>query len=168
MQVSGVTGSPSSTGAKNAAKTQILDKDDFFKLLITELKYQDPLEPMKDREFIAQMASFSSLEQMYNMRESMDNLSQSLSSYTSVLTSSLLAQEAFSLIGKEVEFASPAATGKGVVTSVAIQGGIPYLVVGENRVALAEVTSVKLVGPGHGDTVGEQAIPPAGESEEGR
>src|SRR5690625_1489276 len=48
-----------------------------MKILMTQLQYQDPLDPMDDREFIAQMASFSSLEQMMNMASSIDTLVQS-------------------------------------------------------------------------------------------
>ena len=47
-----------------------LGKDAFFKLLITQLQYQNPLEPMDDRDFIAQIAQFSALEQMQNLNHS--------------------------------------------------------------------------------------------------
>lgn len=51
-----------------------LGKDDFLNLLITQLTHQDPLDPTDDTEFIAQMAQFSTLEQITNVASSMDNL----------------------------------------------------------------------------------------------
>lgn len=51
-----------------------LGKEDFLKILMTQLQDQDPTDPMDDREFVSQMATFSSLEQMTNMSDSMDKL----------------------------------------------------------------------------------------------
>lgn len=48
-----------------------LDKDAFLRLLTTQLSNQDPLNPIEDREFIAQLAQFSSLEQMQNLNKSL-------------------------------------------------------------------------------------------------
>lgn len=54
----------------------ILGKDDFLKILMVQLQNQDPTSPMQDREFIAQMATFSSLEQMTNMSKAIESLVQ--------------------------------------------------------------------------------------------
>ncbi len=70
---------------KGLKHKQNLGQDEFLKLLVTQLKHQDPLSPMKDNEFIAQMAQFSSLEQMTRMNKKMGSLIQEASntgSYT--------------------------------------------------------------------------------------
>ncbi|MDH5719217.1 MAG: hypothetical protein OEZ13_01220 [Spirochaetia bacterium] len=61
---------------KSKGPNDMLDKDSFLKLLITELSHQDPLQPTNDREFISQMAQFSALEQMNNVANSMNSLKQ--------------------------------------------------------------------------------------------
>ncbi|MDQ0156811.1 flagellar hook assembly protein FlgD [Robertmurraya andreesenii] len=71
-----------------------LGKDDFLKLLITQLANQDPTNPMQDREFISQMAQFSSLEQMTNMNNTMQKFIDSQQQNT------LIAYNQF--IGKEI------------------------------------------------------------------
>jgi len=71
---------------------QNLGKDDFLKILITQLSYQDPTAPMEDKQFIAQMAQFSTLEQMTGMAKDF-----------SKLTSMLMGNEASGALGKNVE-----------------------------------------------------------------
>lgn len=57
------------------AKDKTMGKEAFLTLLIAQLKNQDPLNPMKDTEFVSQLASFSSLEQMSNMSKSLEKSS---------------------------------------------------------------------------------------------
>ena len=60
---------------KGLGRGAALDREDFLKILITQLTHQDPTQPMQDREFIAQMAQFSTLEQMVNMGDDIGRVS---------------------------------------------------------------------------------------------
>ncbi|OGW13852.1 MAG: hypothetical protein A3G93_06685 [Nitrospinae bacterium RIFCSPLOWO2_12_FULL_45_22] len=73
----------------------MLGKEDFLRLLLAQLQYQDPLEPLKNEEFVAQLAQFSSLEQLFGLN---NNLSQ-LQRYAASLNNS----QAVGFIGKEVK-----------------------------------------------------------------
>jgi flagellar basal-body rod modification protein FlgD len=72
--------------------SQELGKDDFLQLLITQLQHQDPTKPMDDKQFIAQMAQFSSLEQMTNLGQEFAKISGMVSR-----------GNALNLLGKQVE-----------------------------------------------------------------
>ena len=89
-------------------KQNSLGQDDFLKILITQLSYQDPTAPMEDKEFIAQMAQFSSLEQMTNM-----------SSEFAKLSGTLNMNSAISLIGRNVTISSGESVINGLVEEVA-------------------------------------------------
>lgn len=67
--LTGATSAP----AESRVKQKALGQDEFFKLLTTQLASQDPLNPMEDTAFIAQMASFSQLEMTSNMTKSFEN-----------------------------------------------------------------------------------------------
>jgi flagellar basal-body rod modification protein FlgD len=95
-----------------------LGKDDFLKILITQMSNQDPTSPLENTEFIAQMAQFSSLEQMTNMSQSFEKLSVMMHS-----------NEAASMLGKNVELNVGDTTTSGVVEAVT-RGSTPQVQVG--------------------------------------
>ena len=116
-----------STSERNTGE---LGKDDFLNLLVTQLRYQDPLNPTDDKEFIGQMAQFSALEQMLNMN------------------TNFAATKAFSLIGKHVVATIKDSTTKeteeisGDVTDVKLYGGKTYVVVNGEDVLIEDVVNV--------------------------
>ncbi len=85
--------------AQGPVPTQELGKDEFLQMLITQLRHQDPMDPMKDQEFIAQMAQFSSLEQMVNMNR---NLTENLN-WNYLLSQTINNTMATSLLGREIK-----------------------------------------------------------------
>lgn len=110
-----------------------LGKDSFLKLLVTELTHQDPTQPMQDKEFIAQMAQFSSLEQMSNMSKEMKNLSSNTRS-----------SEAYNLLGKKVQGIDPM-TGKaveGTVSHIVRDAEETYLAVDNARLRLEDIHAI--------------------------
>lgn len=110
--------------------TQELGKDDFIKILITQLTHQDPSAPMEDKEFIAQMAQFSSLEQMTNMAQDFSKLANVLSG-----------TEASAALGRSVEIAQGDTVVQGVVKAVS-RGGAPQVLVNGTYYDWDQVTKV--------------------------
>jgi flagellar basal-body rod modification protein FlgD len=109
-----------------------LGKDDFLKLLVTQLQYQDPTAPMQDKEFIAQMAQFSSLEQMTNISGDFNKL-----------TSMTAGSEANGALGKHVEITDGGKTIQGRVDAVTRGNGLPpQVLVGGSYYDWAKVTSI--------------------------
>lgn len=70
------TGGAADTTQTNGAPTNALGQDAFMKLLITQLQNQDPTQPQADGEFLAQLAQFSSLEQLQSMNQKLDVLAE--------------------------------------------------------------------------------------------
>ncbi|MCP4583188.1 MAG: flagellar hook assembly protein FlgD [candidate division Zixibacteria bacterium] len=85
-------------GYEPPGRNNDLGKDDFLNLLVTQLRYQNPLEPMQDTEFIAQLAQFSQLEQLENMSGSLDTNSE----VDYIMSQTIANTMATTLIGKGV------------------------------------------------------------------
>jgi len=109
-----------------------LGQEAFMKLLITQLQFQDPLKPMEDREFIAQLAQLSSVEQMQRFNQQM-----------AVLQVATATNQAVALIGRHVEYVTAdGSTASGLVSGVNFDSGAATLVVGEQQVELGLVSRV--------------------------
>jgi flagellar basal-body rod modification protein FlgD len=122
-------------GVTTPGQKGFLGKDSFLKLLVTELRHQDPTKPMEDREFIAQMAQFSSLEQMMNINKEISSLLKSSRS-----------SEAFALLGKEID-AFNQETGtriQGRVSGIRSKNNSYLLLVGNREVSIDDVHAVRL------------------------
>lgn len=107
-----------------------LGKDDFLKLLITQMQNQDPTEPMENTEFIAQMAQFSSLEQMTNMSTSFEKVANYISE-----------SSANSTLGKTVELNIGDTTVKGIVEGT-IRGEKPEVIVNGMRYDINKIAAI--------------------------
>ncbi|MHB1417426.1 MAG: flagellar hook assembly protein FlgD [Chloroflexota bacterium] len=130
------TGSYSAQSAQpQAAKSTGSDqlaKADFLGLLVAQLKYQDPMKPMDNSQFVAQLAQLQSLEQAQQANEALLALT-----YLSQLS------QASSLIGRTVTAASP--TGEavsGTVSAVHVTDGVAELEIDGRSVLLHEITDV--------------------------
>ena len=118
-----------STTTKASESSSSLGKDDFLQLLVAQMKYQDPMEPTSNTEYIQQYATYSELEQMMNMSETMD------------------LQRASGLVGQmvHVEFTTEAGIDKsveGVVDYVYYESGTPFVSINGELYKAEDVVSV--------------------------
>lgn len=139
--ISGIQAADPITGAASSAGAgQAMGKDAFMKLLVNQIKNQDPMAPTDNQQFIAQLAQFSSLEQMTTMNENIVGLAvlQQNNALLDQLTSSS------ALIGQHVTWADPTTgqTQDGVVSSVKLVDGLAVLRVGTQDVPLGAVQEV--------------------------
>jgi flagellar basal-body rod modification protein FlgD len=130
----GAPQSISSTNLTSAGLTQ----DDFLKVLLTQLQFQDPLKPMDNEQFMAQMAQFTALEQSSQTNNKMDNL-LSISS----------ADQSLLLLNKTVQVELSNGSQVGQVTTVQFQQGVPVFTIqtsdGQslNGISLSQISLVR-------------------------
>lgn len=112
-----------------------MGQDKYLKLLVTQLKYQDPTNPLKNHQFAAQMAQFSSLEQMTKMNGSM-----------SKMLLSTRAAENYQLLGKNIEWVDGTTKQlrQGTVDAIGLEGGKHVVYVGKSPVQPQDIVNVKL------------------------
>ncbi|RKX35754.1 MAG: flagellar hook assembly protein FlgD [Verrucomicrobia bacterium] len=124
----------SSTTAATRVPKQVLGQEDFLKLLAVQFASQDPLKPMEDTAFIAQMANFSALDLQNSMSASLANLSSSQQLYG-----------AQSLLGKIAEVLDTEGSPiSGLVTSVRTDGENTMLTINDREYDFASVRRVQL------------------------
>ena len=136
MSVNSTTATtPSNTqpiSAAEAAAKPMLGKDDFLKLLVTQLQHQDPMNPVDDKDFMGQMAQFTSVEQLTNMATSIKLMNTASQSTQSI-----------ALIGKTVSWKKEDGTsGEGIAKSVSFADGTITIAVGDAKITPAEIESV--------------------------
>ncbi|MGZ9584634.1 flagellar hook capping FlgD N-terminal domain-containing protein [Paenibacillus marinisediminis] len=140
---------------KPTGAEKTMGKDAFLKILITQLSNQDPMSPMEDKDFIAQMAQFTSLEQLMGISEQLNMMQQTIGMSST-------------LIGKEVtwmQMDDPTGEGDtgntallyGTVDSIIMRAGVPYAKVGDYEIDMKDITEIREPGTSNesGDGNGE-------------
>ncbi|MCA0330425.1 MAG: flagellar hook capping protein [Actinobacteria bacterium] len=131
---SGPMGTPST--ASKGASSQVdngtgMGSDAFLKLLVAQLKYQDPTNPASGTEFLAQTAQFTMVEKL-----------TSLASSNADVLASQRALQAGQLVGAQVTYTDGSATKTGTVTAAKLLATGPVLVIGGAEVPLSSVTQI--------------------------
>lgn len=121
------------SNTKSYEEQSNLGKDAFLKILTTQLSNQDPSSPLEDKDFIAQMATFSSLEQLTNLNQAFEKFSGNQMSQFAVS------------IGKEITWTPAGTTSSvsGVVNGISTQNGSYYYIVNEEKIPVESVTEIK-------------------------
>jgi flagellar basal-body rod modification protein FlgD len=126
-----------STSTASTMPKQDLGKEAFLKILVTQLQNQDPTQPQKDGEFVAQMAQLSVLEQL-------SNLNHSLTAYLE--SSNNLSQYSY-VLGNQVDWINPETNAResGTVTGISYKNNQVYFKIGDQEVVSNAIISMEIV-----------------------
>lgn len=139
MDITGISSNDPITGS-SATSEGALGRDSFMELLVAQLENQDPLSPSTNEDLIAQLAQFSSLEEMEELNDNIVGLAvlQQSNALMSQLTNSS------ALIDKSVKYVDPSTDAEawGRVESVKIENGEAVLRIGGQDVPLTNVLEI--------------------------
>jgi flagellar basal-body rod modification protein FlgD len=139
----GVSSTQSSSSSSAVNPMGQLGKDDFLKLLATELQNQDPANPLDDKEYMGQLAQFATLEQITNVSAGLDKLT-----YGAQVSQSL------GLIGRTVQYVrSDGSSGSGVPDSITLDNGSILINVGSDQITPSDVVGVGAASDGTADAL---------------
>lgn len=112
-----------------------VSQEDFIRLFLTQLNFQDPLEPVDNREFLAQLAQFSQVEQLRTLGENID-----------ALLGLQASAQALGLLGRTVEVSGEGGSVVGQVTTLNYRSGNPLLTVTQsNGTVLPDVSPTQVL-----------------------
>ncbi|CAM3548437.1 flagellar hook assembly protein FlgD [Paracidovorax anthurii] len=132
MSISGISSTTTNLRANG------LGQEDFMKILLTQLTYQDPMKPMDNQQFMAQMAQFTSLEQ-----------TQQLNDKITTLIGNQAALQSVGLIGRTVDVNSTSGALTGTVISLSLAGDSPLITLRTSagatlqNIGLSQITAVR-------------------------
>ncbi|MFD3260927.1 flagellar hook capping FlgD N-terminal domain-containing protein [Paenibacillus lentus] len=153
------------TTAKSKEDNQTLGKDQFLKILITQLQNQDPMQPLQDKEFIAQMATFTSVEQLMNISKQLDVMNQSLGTVSGLIGKrvSWISTEKTGEYDIKTGESTVTSTGSGIVEGIVIRDNVQYAKVGAKEIKLSDILEIEDVpeetSPGNPELPGDPADP---------
>lgn len=117
------------TNAVAASPGATLSLQDFLQVLTTQLTYQDPLKPIDNQQFMAQIAQFTTLEQ-----------TQQLTATSQAIATAQAAQQSIGLIGRKVSVTTSAGPQSGTITAVDLSGAAPAFTLTTSTQALTGIT----------------------------
>ncbi len=134
--------------ATRTPSTDMTDKNMFLQLMLKEMEYQDPTEPVSNQEWLAQMAQYSSLEASQNTTSAVEKLSGLVESLSDSYASSANISQTLTLLGKEVTIMDPEdktgeTTVTGIVDEASFESGAGQIKVNGRNYPIAYIKSVK-------------------------
>ncbi|MCX6365899.1 MAG: flagellar hook capping protein [Armatimonadetes bacterium] len=133
MSINAINNQTTSTASLTKATENTLGKQDFLTLLTTQLRNQDPLSPMSNEEFIAQMAQISTLESSLDMGKQL-----------TTLINTQQRTQALQMVGHDVDYMPEGAdtTKTGRVSAVILKNDVPILMINGEQIPYTNVQSI--------------------------